>query len=93
MTFISWLNYFDFPLKSSKFAFFYFLHYIHFSFTRKGPAQARVSTDIFHDGLRRETCSDSRITLAKYPIIIGRASCPFCKLFKGYLRCGMILNV
>ena len=38
--------------------------------TRKGPAHARVSTDIFHDGLRRETCSDTRITLAQYLIIL-----------------------
>ena len=40
-----------------------------FNMTRKGPAQARMSTDIFHDSLRRETCSDTSITLAKYPII------------------------
>ena len=37
--------------------------------TRKGSAQARVSTDIFHDCLRREICSDTPITLAQYLII------------------------
>ena len=82
-----------------------FVYYI----TRKGSPQARVSMDIFHDGLRRETCSDTRITLAQYPIILAVHSvhfanflrgftllndskCPFSKLFKGYLRCKMILN-
>ena len=33
--------------------------------TRKGPAQARVLTEIFHAGLRRETCSDVRIILGQ----------------------------
>ena len=33
--------------------------------TRKGPAQAWVSTDIFHDGLRKETCSDTHIILVQ----------------------------
>ena len=78
------------PLLFHKNLLFIFIH----SFcmiTMKGPAQARVSTDIFHDGFRRETCSDARITLAQYPIILTVHS--VCKLFKGYLRCGMILNV
>ena len=39
--------------------------------TRKGPVQARVSTDIFHDGLRRETWNDTRITRAQYPIMLA----------------------
>ena len=54
---------------------------ISFNYTRKGPAQARVSTDIFHDGLRRETCSDTRITLAQYPIILAVHSVHFAKDF------------
>ena len=68
----------------------YFINIVH---TRKGPAQARVNTDIIHDGLRRETCSDTRITLAQYSHYFGRAFSPLCKLFKGNSRCGMILNV
>ena len=51
--------------------------------TRKGPAQARVSTDIFHDGLRRETCSDTRITLAQYPIILAVHSVHFANFLRG----------
>ena len=58
-------------------------------YTRKGPAQARISTEIFHDGLRRETCSDT----CAIPHYFVRAFCPFCKIFEGYLCCGMILNV
>ena len=61
--------------------------------TRKGPAQARVSTGIFHDGLRRETCSDVRITLAQYPIILAVHSAHFANFLRGISRCGMILNV
>ena len=57
--------------------------------TRKGPLQVRVSTDIFLDGLRRETCSNT----CAIPHYFGRAFCPFCKVFKGYLHCRMILNV
>ena len=37
------------------------VRFIYLHGTRKGPAQARVSMDIFHDGLRRETCSDTRV--------------------------------
>ena len=61
--------------------------------TRKGPAQARVSTDIFHDGVRRETCSDVRITLAQYPNILAVHSVHFANFLRGILRCGMILNI
>ena len=51
--------------------------------TRKGPAQARVSTDIFHDGLRRETCSDTRITREQYPIILAVHSVHFANFLRG----------
>ena len=61
--------------------------------TRKGPAQAGRSTDIFIDGLRRETCSDVRITLAQYPIILAVHSVHFANFLRGILRCGIILNV
>ena len=57
--------------------------------TRKGHAQARVSTDIFHDGLRRETCSDTRITLAQYRIILAVHSVHFANFLRGILRCGL----
>ena len=46
--------------------------------TRKGPAQARVSTDIFHDGLRREIYSDLRNTPLFWPCIL-----PILQTFKG----------
>ena len=52
-------------------------------YTRKGPAQARVSTDIFHDGLRRETCSDTRIPLAQYPIILAVHTVHFANFLRG----------
>ena len=45
--------------------------------TRKEPAQVQVSTAIFHDGVRRKTCSDTRITLAQYPIIMAVHSVHF----------------
>ena len=51
--------------------------------TRKGPAQARVSMDILHDGLRRETCSDTHITLALYPIILVVHSVYFANFLRG----------
>ena len=50
--------------------------------TRKGPAQARVSTNIFHDGLKTETCSDTRITLAQYPIILAVHSVHFANFLR-----------
>ena len=52
-------------------------------YARKGPAQARVSMDIFHDGLRRETYSDTRITLAQYPIILVVHSVHFATFLRG----------
>ena len=55
--------------------------------------QARVSTDIFHDGLRRETCSDVQITLAQFAIRLAVHSAHFANVLKGILRCGMILNI
>ena len=45
--------------------------------------QAQVSTAIFHDGLRRETCSDTRITLAQYPIILAVHSVHFANFLRG----------
>ena len=51
--------------------------------TRKEPAQARVSTDIFHDGLREETCSETRITLAQYPISLSVLSVHFANFLRG----------
>ena len=52
-------------------------------FTRKEPAQARVSTDIFDDGLRGETCSGTCITLAQYPIILAMHSVHFANFLRG----------
>ena len=46
--------------------------------TSKGPAQVRVSMDIFHDGLRRKTC----ITLAQYPIILAVHSVHFANFLR-----------
>ena len=46
------------------------------------PAQARVSMDIFHDGLKRETCSDTRITLAQCPIILAVHSVHFANFLR-----------
>ena len=37
---------------------------------------------IFHDGLRRETCSDTRITLAQYPIILAGYSVHFANFLR-----------
>ena len=51
--------------------------------TSKGTAQARVSTDIFHDGIRRETCCDTHITLVQYPIILAMHSVHFANFFRG----------
>ena len=62
---------------------FLFQYMDNFFNTRKGTAPARVSTDIFHDGLRRETCSDTRITLAQYPIILAVHSVHFANFLRG----------
>ena len=54
---------------------------VYIQYTRTGPAQARVSTDIFHESLK-ETCSDTRITLVQYPIILAAHSVHFAKFLR-----------
>ena len=52
---------------------------LYYDSLEKGP---RVSTDIFHDGLRRETCSDIRIMLAQSPIILAMPSVHFANFLR-----------
>ena len=42
--------------------------------SRKGPAQAQVTTDIFHDALRRETSSDTRICVGALSVRLPQMS-------------------
>ena len=62
---------------------FIFILLLFYFYSTKGPAQARVSMDIFLDGLRSEICSDTRITLAQYPIILAVHSVHFANFLRG----------
>ena len=62
---------------------------IAFTILKKGT---RKHGHFFHDGLRRETCSDTRLTLAQYPIILDVHSVHFANFLRG-IYTGMILNV